>query len=49
MANKSQSHNIDIFTAFPLVPALEQWIAPSPLSIKYALGFWVPFIFILKF
>lgn len=49
MANKKQSHNIDIFSAFPLVRALEELIAPSPLTIKYALGFWISLVFILNF
>lgn len=49
MANKNQSHNINILSAFPLVPALEEQIAPSPPSIKYALGFGVSLFFILNF
>lgn len=48
MANKKQSRNIDIFSAFPLVPALQEWIDPSPLSTKYALGFWVSLFVMLN-
>lgn len=49
IANKNHSHNIDILSAFPLVPALEEQIAPSPPNVKCALGFWVSLFFILNF